>query len=193
MISWLWFATFTGCNALGPYAAKFVPILEKFNEEWAPIEVDCSPNYSSRKPRNCITRDLKCGDEIQGNNRMGRATFDDDFYRAATCYAISPPGGHSGPEMVYRLKVPARHNAYAKLVSDCGDLDVMAMRWNDKDMECPKAQHAARVGECQADTTPRGGSVRMSATQKEETYLISVDGKNATVGNFHLKIECDAF
>ena len=193
MIGWVVLSAVVGCDSIGPFAAKFVPILEKLNEEWAPIAVDCSPMYSSRTPKNCITRELKCGDEVQGNNRMGRSTFDDDFYRSATCYAISPPGGHAGPEMVYRLRVPARHNAYAKLVSDCGDLDVFAMRWNDKELECPKARHAARVGECQSDTTPRGGTVRMSATQSEETYLIAVDGKGGAEGNFHLTIECDAF
>ena len=77
MKAWLGLVMLAGCDSLGPLAAKFVPILEKFNEEWAPIEVDCKPMYSSRKPKNCVTRDLKCGQEIQGNNRMGRATFDD--------------------------------------------------------------------------------------------------------------------
>lgn len=182
-----------GCDSIGPFAAKFVPILEKLNEEWAPIDLDCDPMFSSRKPKNCITKELRCGDVVEGNNRMGRSQFDTDFYRSATCYAISPPGGNSGPEMVYRVRVPSRHNAYAKLVSDCGDLDVFAMRWNDKDLECPKPQHAARVGECQADTSPRGGSAKMSATQKDETYLVAVDGKGGAVGNFRLEIACEAF
>ncbi len=193
MTRWLLLLTFMGCDTVAPVAARFVPILEKFNEEWAPVDMECSPMYSSRKPKKCITRELKCGDEVEGNNRMGRSSFDDDFYRSARCYAITPPGGHSGPEMVYRVRVPAGHTARAKLTSDCGDLDVFAMRWNDKDLECPKAKHAHRVGECQADTTPRGGTASMSATSKDETYLIAVDGKGAADGNFRLKVECDGF
>jgi hypothetical protein len=95
--------------------------------------------------------------------------------------------------MVYRLKLPRKTSAVAILVSDCADLDVFAMRWNDKDLECPGPQHAQRVGECQDDMTPRGGRVAMTATGKAETYLIAVDGKSRATANFHLKIECDAF
>ena len=183
----------TGCDTLGPIVAKFVPILEKMNEEWAPIDMECDQMYSSRTPKRCLTAEIKCGDEIKGNNKMGRSTYDDDFYRAATCFAISAEGGHSGPEMVYRLKLERKHSAVATLVSDCADLDVFAMRWNDRDLECPGKQHAQRVGECQDDMTARGGRVTMSATEKDETYLISVDGKSRATGNFHLNVASDAF
>ena len=182
-----------GCDTLGPLVAKFVPVLEMLNEEWAPIDMECDQMYASRTPKRCLTAEIKCGDEIKGNNKMGRSTFDDDFYRGATCFAISAEGGHSGPELVYRLNLAKKHTAVATLVSDCADLDIFTMRWNDRDLECPGPQHAQRVGECQDDMTPRGGRVTMSATGKAETYLIAIDGKSRATGNFHLKVECDAF
>jgi hypothetical protein len=183
-----------GCDATGAFMSKFIPALEFMNEEWAPITMECDTMYPSRKPKRCITATLKCGDTIRGNNKMGRSNWDDTFYRRATCFAISKPGGHSGPEMVYKIKVPPHTNAIASLKSDCVDLDVFTLRWNDKDLVCPKEAHAARVGECQADQSPRGGSrATMSATQREETYLIAVDGKGAAVGNFELTIECRNF
>lgn len=102
-------------------------------------------------------------------------------------------GGHGGPEMVYKIKVPRKTTATAVLESDCEDLNIFAMRWNDRDLECPKFGHAARVGECQSDRTPRGGKVTMVSTEREENYLIAVDGKGGAVGNFHLRIECGGF
>ena len=181
------------CDAAGAFMAKFIPALEFVNEEWAPVTMDCSETYPSRKPKRCITAEVKCGDTIRGNNKMGRSNWNDEFYRRATCFAISSAGGHGGPEMVYKLTVPKQTNATAHLKSDCVDLDVFALRWNDKDLACPKKAHAARVGECQEDQTPRGGHAAMVATQREETYLIAVDGKGAAVGNFELEIECQRF
>lgn len=183
----------SGCDAFGPFMAKFIPALELVNEEWEPVTMDCDEMSPSRKPKRCVTQNLECGSEVRGNNKMGRSNWNDDFYRRATCFAISSEGGHGGPEMVYRVRVPKRTTAVAKLKSDCVDLDVFALRWNDKDLECPKKAHAARVGECQEDQTPRGGGVRMVATEREETYLVAVDGKGAAVGNFELKIECEKF
>jgi len=185
--------TMQGCDTLGPKAALFIPILEKFNEEWAVIDMECEQPFPSRKPKECVSRTLKCGDEIRGNNKMGNRLWEDDFYRRATCFSISNEGGHGGPEMVYKLKVPRKTTAKAVLVSDCEDLNVFAMRWNDRELECPKLAHAARVGECQADRTPRGGKVTMVSTEREENYLIAVDGKGGAVGNYHLRIECSGF
>lgn len=182
-----------GCETLGPFAAKFVPALEFMNEEWAPLTVDCDPAFSSRRPSGCVTRTLRCGDTVKGNNKMGRSDWSDEFYRRATCMAVSSPGGHPGPEMVYKFVVPKQTNATAKLVSDCGDLDVFALRWGDRDLECPKLAHAQRIGECQSDLTPRGGSATMSATNREVAYLISVDGKGGVYGNYELTIECANF
>jgi hypothetical protein len=171
--------------------AKFIPALEYVNEEWAPITMECDQPFSSRKPKRCVTQNIRCGDTIRGNNKMGRDQWGSDFYRKATCLAVSSAGGHGGSEMVYRISVPKHTRAIAKLKSDCVDLDVFALRWNDRDLECPKPAHAQRVGECQADLSPRGGQATMTATTKEETYLIAVDGKAGAVGNFELTIACE--
>jgi len=180
----------SGCDTLGPFFAQFIPALEYANEEWAPITMDCEEPYSSRKPKRCTSQTIRCGDTIRGNNKMGRSRWSSDFYRKATCLAVSSAGGHGGPEMVYKVTVPKHTRAVAKLKSDCVDLDVFALRWNDRDLECPKKAHAQRVGECQADLSPRGGQATMTATTREENYLIAVDGKAAAVGNFELTIEC---
>jgi len=185
------FLSLSGCDTVGPFMAKFIPALEYMNEEWAPVTMDCDQPFSSRKPKQCITQTIRCGDTIRGNNKMGHSRWSSDFYRKATCLAVSSEGGHGAPELVYKVKVPKHTRAAAKLKSDCADLDVFALRWNDRDLECPKTGHAQRVGECQADLSPRGGEATMSATTKEETYLISVDGKGGAIGNFELTIACE--
>jgi len=181
----------SGCDSLGPSMARFIPVLEYVDEEWAPITMECEKLYSSRKPKQCVSKTIQCGETIRGNNKMGRSKWSSDFYRKATCLAVSSAGGHGGPEMVYRVTVPKHTRAKAELKSDCADLDVFALRWNDRELECPKMGHAQRVGECQADLSPRGGRASMTATTKEETYLISVDGKGGVYGNFELTIACE--
>ena len=178
-----------GCDTLGPFAAKFVPIMERMNEEWEPIDMDCDSTYPSRRPKSCISKTLKCGSEIEGNTKVGRTKWGDEFYVAATCMSMHRQYD-AAPEVAYKITLPERTTAKAKLVSDCVDLDVFAMRWNDKDLECPGPQHARRVGECQVDATPRGGSVTMTSVNKPETYIIVIDGKKAAEGNYRLKIEC---
>ena len=180
----------SGCDTLGPFAAKFIPILERMNEEWEPIDMECDSTYPSRRPRGCISKTLKCGSEVEGNTKVGRAKWGDEFYVAATCLSMHKQYD-AAPEVAYKVTLPERTTATAKLVSDCVDLDVFALRWNDKDLECPGTQHARRVGECQVDTTPRGGSVTMTAVNKEETYIVVIDGKKAAEGNYRLKIECE--
>ena len=119
--------TLTGCDAVGPFMAKFIPALEYVNEEWAPITMECDQPFSSRKPKRCVTQTIRCGDTIRGNNKMGRDQWGSDFYRKATCLAVSSAGGHGGSEMVYRISVPKHTRAIAKLKSDCVDLDVFAL------------------------------------------------------------------
>jgi hypothetical protein len=86
--------------------------------------------------------------------------------------------------------LPPQTQAIAKLDSDCVDLDVFAMMWNDRDDVCPKPQHARRIGECQMDISPRGGKVTMTAVNKPVTYLVGITGKQGVRGNFRLSIQC---
>ena len=79
----------SGCDTLGPFFAQFIPALEYANEEWAPITMDCEEPYSSRKPKRCTSQTIRCGDTIRGNNKMGRSRWSSDFYRKATCLAVS--------------------------------------------------------------------------------------------------------
>ena len=176
------------CDFLGRNLAKFIPALEKTNEDWAPPQMQCDSNIPTRKPRECVAGPIRCGDIIEGHSGVGEKRWNDDFWRGSRCVPANN-GYADSPEMVYRLKLPTNREAIVTLVSDCADLDVFGFRWEEK-ATCPSNRHAERINECEMDATARGGKIKLSSVKKPVTYLVGIDGKKGAVGNYRLSVEC---
>ncbi len=176
------------CDFLGRTAAKFIPALEKANEEWAPPQMDCESNIPTQKPRRCVAGRIACGDIVEGHSGAGEGRWSDTFYGGAKCV----PRKHrydASPEMTYRFKLQPNTEAIVELVSDCADLDVFGFRWEEKGT-CPSDRHYERIPECEMDDSPRGGRIKLTAVNKPVTYLVGVDGKRGAVGNYRLSVTC---
>lgn len=176
------------CDFVGRTMAKFIPALEKTNEDWAPPQMDCESNIPTRSPTRCVAGKIRCGDIIEGHSAAGKKRWDDAFYRGAKCVPASH-GYTAAPEMTYRLKLEPHTDAVVTLVSDCADLDLFGFRWEEKG-SCPTNKHYQRIGECEMDDTKRGGKIKLNSVMKPATYLIGVDGKKGAVGNYRLSVEC---
>lgn len=176
------------CDFLGRNLAKFIPALEKTNEDWAPPQMECDNNIPTQKPTRCVAGRIACGDIIEGHSGAGDKKWNDTFWRGAKCVPTNHGYGKA-PEMVYRLKLKPNTEAIVSLVSDCADLDVFGFRWEEKG-SCPSNRHYERILECELDDTPRGGKIKLNSVTKPVTYLIGVDGKKGAVGNYRLAVEC---
>jgi hypothetical protein len=176
------------CDFLGRNLARFIPALEKTNEDWAPAQMDCESTIPTQRPTSCVAGRIACGDIVEGYSGAGDKRWNDTFWRGNRCTTIA--GGYGkAPEMTYRLKLPPNTRAVVKLVSDCVDLDVFGMRWEEKGT-CPANRHAERIAECEMDDSPRGGAISLNSTTKPITYLVGVDGKKGAIGNYRLSVQC---
>ncbi len=176
------------CDSMGRLAAKFIPAMERLNEEWAPPQMDCESNIPTQKPMRCVAGRIACNDVVEGYSGAGERHYTDKFYGGAKCV----PRKHRydvAPEMIYRLKLQPNTEAIVELVSDCADLDVFGFRWEEKGT-CPKDRHYERIPECEMDDSPRGGRIKLNAVNKPVTYLVGVDGKKGAVGNYRLSVTC---
>lgn len=176
------------CDRLGPLAAKFIPPLEAMNEEWAAKQMECAPPIATPAVHNCVVGRLSCGDTVEGYSGAGKARYGDRFFVGAKCTPMRQDY-ELAPEVNYRLKLPPDTEATVELISDCGDLDLYAFRWEHKSA-CPTAKHYDRILECEMDTTPRGGRVKLTSIQKPVNYLVGVDGKKGAIGNYRLSVQC---
>lgn len=176
------------CDFLGRNLAKFIPALEKTNEDWAPPQMECDTNIPTRSPTSCVAGRIRCGDIIEGHSNAGSKRWNDTFYRGAKCVPTNNGYGQA-PEMTYRLKLKPNTEAIVTLVSDCADLDVFGFRWEEKGT-CPSNRHYERILECEMDATKRGGKIKLNSVTKPVTYLVGVDGKKGAVGNYRLSVEC---
>jgi len=149
----------------------------------------CSEPVPTPAPQGCVMGTLACGETLSGNNEFGNANFDDDFYQGKYC---TPQRSRyvESPEAVYMLEVPADIKAVVTMTSDCEDLDLVALSWNETG-RCPTIQH--NISECEMDTHPGGGSVTMTTVTRAQKYLVIVDGKKGVTGNFELAVECSEY
>ena len=132
---------------------------------------------------------LACGETLSGNNEFGTANFDDDFYQGKFC---TPQRSRyvESPEAIYMLEVPADIKAVVTLTSECEDLDLVALSWNETE-RCPTIKH--NISECEMDTHTGGGSVTLTTVTRAQKYLVIVDGKKGLTGNFELAVECSEY
>jgi len=180
-----------GLNA-GRKAAKVVPALEKVNEDYATEPVDCGEDYPTPTPRNNgIMGTIECGGEVEGNNRKGNMNWGDDFYQKAFC---TPQRNdyEDSPEAVYELIVPANVQAEVQLTTDCVDLDLVSVGWQDT-KDVPLLKHHNRIRECEFDDKPGSGHLTLLTVDRAQRFLIGVDGKYGEVGNFRLSVKCSTY
>ncbi|MFT5682093.1 MAG: hypothetical protein ACI8RZ_003011 [Myxococcota bacterium] len=158
-------------------------------EAEAPPPDPCLEPTPTPAPQGCVIASITCGDTIQGNNEFGNSNFDDDFYQSKFC---TPQRNKyvEAPEAVYMLDVPADIKAVVTLTSECEDLDIVAISWNEAG-RCPTIKH--NISECEMDTHLGGGSVTMTTVTRAQKYLIAVDGKKGATGNFELAVECSEY
>lgn len=181
----------TGCDDFGRNAAKVFPILEKVDEDLAEPSIACDPPYPTPSPRNNgIVASLECGAVVEGNTANGSKLWGDDFYQKAFC---TPERNQydSSPEIIYRLHVPSDLEAEVKLISDCADLDLVGVSWQEESV--PKPEHARRINQCDMDTTRKGGSLRLNAVGRDWYYLVGIDGKAGVTANYRLSVKCYSF
>lgn len=180
-----------GLNA-GRKAAKVVPALEKVNEDFATEPVDCGEDWSSPTPRNNgIMGKIECGGELEGNNRNGNMIWGDDFYQKAFC---TPQRNdyEDSPEAVYELIVPANVQADVYLDTDCTDLDLVSVGWQDT-KDVPTVKHHNRIRECEFDDKKGSGKITLTTVDRAQRFLVGVDGKYGEVGNFRLRVKCQTY
>ena len=177
-----------GCDWFGSSVARVIPALEVINPELAAEPVDCDPPIPTPSPGHTgVIGTLACGDVVEGNTSVGNSVWNDQFYvHAAYC----TPAVHyydQAPEVIYRIEVPPNHEATVQLDSNCVDLDVSMVAWQDT-TSVPHDKHS--IAECQMDDSTGGGTVRGTAVDKPYTYLVGVDGKKGAIGNYRLTVTC---
>ena len=177
------------CSDLGYIATQAVPALEQVNPSWGLPKVDCDEERPSPKPvRGCVTHEISCGDTVEGTTIGGDNNYGDDFFQRAYCTPRRNDYERS-PEAIYKLRLGSNVKAVIRLDSNCIDLDQFAIAWEDQ--KCPTKKHAESIRECEFDDNPEGGKpIVVTTVDREQTYLVGVDGKHGAQGNFRLSVEC---
>jgi len=177
------------CDGAGFYAAKMIPALEQVDPSWGEVPVDCEASHAPPSANyGCIHKKIKCNTVLEDTTRGGESHFDDDFYQQGFCTPQRNDYEES-PEAIYQLRVPPNTLVDMRLDSNCADLDLAAMSWNET--RCPTLKHAPAIQrECEMDTQFGGGTLRLTTVKNPQTYLIAVDGKDGANGNFRLTVNC---
>lgn len=179
------------CDNVTRSVSKAVPVLEKVDEDLAAEPVECDQPLPTPAARSGIIGTLTCGSVVTGNTAGGNHRWGDTFYQKSFC----TPERHNyddAPEAVYALELPANVQADVRLDSNCVDLDVVAVGWQDKH-SVPNTAHHVRIRECEMDTSRGGGNVRMTTVNQPQRYLIGVDGKEGAIGNYRLTVKCSTY
>lgn len=178
-------------TTVGRKAARVVPALEKVDENLAMDDVPCGDSIKTPPPSGCAIAHITCGDTVEGNNENGPNNWGDDFYQKVMCtpqrndYELSN-------EAIWALDMPPNVEAVLRLESPCADLDLVSVGWPDTST-CPKLENYTRIRECEMDTHPGGGTVKMTTVDRAQTYLVGVDGKGGDHGNFRITVTCRTY
>lgn len=174
-----------GCNDLSSLSRSLRQAADAAYAKATTPPMPCDAKVSTDPPKACLSGELYCGSVIEATTEGGEDLWEDSFYSTQTCH---PAGsGYSGPERIYRLKVPAYTQVTVDLQSDCVDLDLAAIGWNYTG-SCPTENH--RIPVC--DGSAKNGSDRLVIQEfKDRDYLIAVDGKYGKTGTFRLSIGCE--
>jgi len=180
----------TACDGFGRTAARVIPALEVLDPELASDPLPCDEPLPTRSPgSDCVIDELTCGDVIEGYSGAGQRLFGDAIYKNAFC-TVERNHYDNAPEASYRLLVPSNRMAHVQLDSNCADLDVVAIAWEETD-RCPTERHA--IHECEMDVSSGGGRITVATVDRPQRYILAVDGKNGAEGNFRLTVECNEY
>ena len=189
----MWILLLTwGCENGCHRAAKVVPALELMDPSWGAKPVDCDIEHPDpASSTGCVSRELQCNTVFEATTRGGKSHFGDDFYQKGFCTPQRNNYEHS-PEAIYQLRVEPNIQVDLRLDSNCADLDLVAMSWDE--YRCPTEKHATAIQkECEMNTKMDGGSLRLTTVNNPQTYLIAVDGKQGAFGNFRLTVNCKTY
>lgn len=180
----------SACNNFGNNVARVIPALEAINPEYGAVPLPCDePLPTGRPGGDCVMAELTCGDTIEGYTGVGNRKFGDAIYKNAFC-TVERNHYDNAPEATYRLLVPSNRQAHVQLDSNCVDLDVVAIAWEETD-RCPTERHA--IHECEMDVSSGGGNITVQTVDRPQRYILAVDGKNGVEGNFRLTVSCNEY
>ena len=134
----------------------------------------------------CITAQIQCGDTIVGHTEGGIDRYNTKFYEANQCVpALHDHDG--GGERVYELLLPeGEANADVYLDTPCANLSLVAMKYADG---CPKATSRVHVCEMAPQSGTRSEKLHL-VSQRQNRWLIVVEGEDDAEGPFQLRVEC---
>lgn len=148
----------------------------------------CDPALPTPATNGCVAGTISCGQTIEGSTADAPLRFGDDFY----VYHFCTPQRHDyddSPDLAYMLTVPGDKKATISVTSDCADLDVSAMTWEEPG-RCPRAE-GRRLNEC--EMRPKHNETVVATVTHPQTYMVVVDGRNGSAGNFSLTVQCDDY
>ena len=186
------FVLLSACDNLGFRAAKMIPALEQIDPSWADDPVDCEATHAPPDATfGCVHKKISCNTVLEDTTIGGESHFGDDFYQGGYCTPQRNDYERS-PEAIYQLRVKPNTQVDLRLDSNCADLDLVAMSWDEN--RCPTVKHAPAIQkECEMDTRSGGGTLRLTTVKNAQTYLIAVDGKQGASGNFRLTVNCGTY
>ena len=191
MTLWILFSQLACDNACHT-ATKAIPALEMVDPSWGAEPVDCETDHPDPDATDgCIYKELRCNTVLEGTTRGGKNHFGDDFYQKGFC---TPQRNNyeNSPEAIYQLRIKPNTQVDLRLDSNCADLDLVTMRWEES--RCPTVQHAPNLHSgCEMNTKADGGTLRLTTVDNPETHLIVVDGKQGAYGNFRLTVNCKTY
>lgn len=179
------------CTQIARTIEPVAPIVGEIDPDYKQLPYDCDEPIPTKSPTGCCIERITCGDTVQGNTKVGKNHWGDDFYRAAMC----TPGRadyEDAPEAIYELDLPADIQADVTLISGCEDLDLVAVGWKDTS-RVPTEKHHVSIVECEMDDSKGGGSVRITTVNRGQTFLLGVDGKHGATGNFQIDVKCTTY
>lgn len=135
----------------------------------------------------CVTQKISCGETVIGHTRGGVQRFDGRWYERNFCWP-NTIDHNGGDERVYRLEMPeGEWRAFVWMDSPCADLDLFAMRWNER--QCPT--DANDVTHCEAAIVSGPGQEKVELVhQGKATWLLVVEGAGDEEGLFALHVVC---
>jgi len=150
--------------------------------------LSCDTPVPTPRPEGCTVGRISCGETIEATNLDAPGRFGDDFY----VYHFCTPQRHDyddAAEVAYMLTVPGDKKATITVESDCADLDVSAMTWEDTGT-CPR-DAGRRLNEC--EMRPKHDDISVATVTNAQEYMVVVDGRNGSEGNFRLSVVCEDY
>ncbi|MEZ4321019.1 MAG: hypothetical protein R3F61_26305 [Myxococcota bacterium] len=135
----------------------------------------------------CATATISCGDVIIGHTRGGVDQYSTRFYEKNFCApALTDHGG--GDERVYKLVMPPGDmKAFVYLDSPCADLDLAAVKLNER--TCPT--DLSIVPQCEMGVNKGTSREKVElVSQRGSTWWLIVEGKDNQEGPFAIHVMC---